>query len=612
MSKKIKFIISFGLCVFLSQGLLFAKEQGLKFPLKGIKIIGSGTQYWNDQFYGYEKKSLYLFTFSTRQQDPNAKEQNAKEQNDNNSAKSTDSYVLKQKKLFHFSFEPDHAKYFPLSDADAVVAWNNPQKILELLVIDSAHRIRERDRIRLFDQVDDLDLRFGQGRRPVLLKTKKKQNENKISIWFDDREQVLFLQDSAIIAGTLQWKNLSVLVVTIDATKPVLKIWQKGLVSDYPLNFIPVFAEFVIINNEATLFAIDSKNTLWQIRLVNGQLQYNRLISNPQFAYVNGLQVIPAQYQNYLALQCPALQKFLLLKTADQSFDKILPSVEEKFFIGNDMVSVGKLSQELFWLESNETGFTYLFGQDDAYKPFVSLDWAINSKAGYPQINVTWKSYPLGQKFVYRYMLDTHPDSLPLPEYRLGTPYLNAKLSTDGKYYLHIQARNPASGWESAVYHIPIFWKYKPDIPSIQLVNEISPYVVTGQKIHFIINNFSPTEYFAEINNIPVYDPGKKITLSGSEAQIFRKLKPGRHYIHIRSRDPRTGEFSPTLHYLFFYQSYVQEYTVGVSDYNKNMGRLHDLIIRYKNAHSASEKNKILRELDEFKKELEDDITKTP
>jgi hypothetical protein len=70
---------------------------------------------------------------------------------------------------------------------------------------------------------------------------------------------------------------------------------------------------------------------------------------------------------------------------------------------------------------------------------------------------------------------------------------------------------------------LPIFWKYR--LCPKYLVNEISPYVVTGNNVGFLINNIEPYEYCAEINNMRfmIRYPYKSGT---GETQITQQLKP--------------------------------------------------------------------------------------
>ena len=563
---------------------LFSSEKTVNWPLNKINIIKTDNFGWSDKFFSYAENRLFIY------------------------------YQQSEKTFFKeihtLNIKPEFARHFPLIDVDVITVWSNTRKKLEILIFDKNNNLVTGDMVELVDQIDDLQIRFGQGRRPALLLIKNSKDEHKASLWFDDREQVIFLQSTPIMASTLDWVKLSAYIVTREGTKSVVKVWKKGLVSSYELPFLPIFARFTEFDNQVYLLAIDSKSTLWSIRIDNSRVIANKILVMKDLAYVKQIYTISLNNNIALVMHSPFNKKMYALKSVNIVQINNPVNVIAYSLLDEDTVLPGRISGNLAWLESNSAQYAYLTNTETKNMPIMDLNWKVETKAGYPEILFSWSSLPANKKYEYRFILDNNPDSLPLPEYRVKENKLALKLTAEGDYYLHIQARDLQDNSESIVYHFPVFWKYRPSLPIVNLSNEITPYVISGNTVNFVINNIEPLEYFAEINNIPVHEPAKQINAGSGEVQINQQLKPGRYYLHIRSRDSKTNSFSPTLHYLFFYQTYVTEFTVGANEYNRDMGKLNMLINQYQNASSIDEKDKILKELETFKKNLEEEITK--
>ncbi|MDH4262940.1 MAG: hypothetical protein OEV78_07850 [Spirochaetia bacterium] len=573
--------------IFITHSLtvnLTSAETEVNWPLHKTNIIKINNNSWSDKFFSFSNNQLFVYY------------------------QQSDKTVFKV--LQTLSMAPQYARYFPLRDAEVITVWNNNQKKLEILIFDKNNKLLSQENIKLTDQVDDLQIRIGQGRRPALLFIKKNKNDNMASVYFDDREQIIFRQSTQIMASTLDWSNLSAYIVTKEGTKPVIKVWKKGIVNNYEIPFSPIFAQFVEINDKVYLLAIDSKSTLWSIVFENFKINANKILYMKDLPFVRQFNLISLNGNLSLIMHSPFNKKLFLLKSASFTRNNNPANIDAYLLLDSNQVFPGKISENFSWLESSSANYTYLNNTQNKISPIVNLNWKVNTKAGYPEILVYWDNLPANKKYEYRYIMDTNPDSLPLPEYRIKENRLTVKLLDQGNYYLHIQARDLIDGSESVVYHFPVSWKYRPIQPNIYLTNEISPYVITGNSVIFIISNVEPLEYYAEINNIPVYDPVEQIYSGTGEVQIDQRFKPGRYYLHIRAKDPKTNSFSTTLHYLFFYQTYVTEFSVGTAEYNSDIGKLNSLIDQYKNAQSIEEKNKILRELDLLKKSLEDEITK--
>jgi hypothetical protein len=568
---------------FISAGVMAAPKPP-PWPLQNYQIINSNTNGWSEQFFAYKDKEVVSIEAGSES--------------------------VKIVPVSGLQIVPEKMKLFHMVDVNVLVFWTNKQKKLEMIILDKSNKLILKDLIKFNDTVSDLDLRFGQGRRPAFLFLKRSKEENKVSIWFDEREQIVFLQDTPVIAFNLFWTELSAYILTREGTKPIIKFWQKGIVSNIDFGFIPVFAEFAQIGGKLTLFAVDSKSTLWKFNINQKTITREKIIQNSELAFVKDMFFVRTNEGYELAMVSPFRRKLLTLHFQDSRFSKLSGNLETFLLIDENNVLPGSIRGNFFWIESNSTLSAYLLSKNIDFNPVSDLNWTVSFTQGFPELTFSWKSFPQNKKFNYRYIVDNNPLSPPLPEYRLENKSLKVNLSSDGNYYLHIQAQEEESKWDSPVYHIPVFWKYKPETPEIYLKNEVSPFVVSGQNITFVINNLKPMLYFAEVNSIPVYDPLKQVNSESGEVIISQILKPGRYYVHIRCKDPRTNEFSQTLHYLFFYESYVTEYTVGTTEYNRDIARLNSLVERYKNAQSSREKEEILIELDKLKKEMEADLSK--
>ena len=573
----------FILFLILGSSLSSAAEKTVTWPLQRVNIIVNDSYGFNNKFFAYSGKKL--FAYSPRGEQTSVRE------------------------IHEFSITAQRVKCFTLLDVDVIVAWNNSLLKLQILVFDKSEKLVSEDLISYSDQVDDMELRFGQGRRPALLFIKNSKNEYKTSIWFDEREQVIFLQSAPILASTLEWSKLAAYIVTREGTKPVIKVWTKGEVSIYPLPFMPIYTRFIDADEKTYLLAVDSKSTLWSISVSPTGIKEHKILTAKELPYIKQLDLVSLKNGIAMVMISPVNKRIYLVNSPDFNQDNKPLVMNEYSMMDENQVFYGKISGELAWMELNSSGDAYLITRDQALRPITDFTWRIDMKAGYPEIFFSWASEPPKKKFEYRYIFDNKIDSRPLPEYRITENKFNVKLDSEGDYYLHIQAREATSGWESIVYHFPVFWKYRPNLPDIYLSNEITPYVVTGNSVNFIVNNLEPLEYFAEVNTIPVHDPGTLINIGAGQGQINQQLKPGKYYLHLRSRNPRTNSYSPTLHYLFFYQSYATEFTVGTGEYNRDLGKLNVLINEYNNAQSMDDKKKVLRELDVLMKSIEKDIS---
>lgn len=578
---KLQFLVIL-IYVFFSSEMVKGISGAQGWPLYDTKIIKSGIFCWEDTFYGYKGGDVFSYT--------------------------TDSGKITEKKIYSLTVNPDHVKMFPFGDALIITAWNNQKRKLEYAVFDKSYGVVEKDMIALDDATDDLDIRFGQGRRPAFLFVKNSGNQKRVSIWFDERQQTIFLESAPFIASFLDWSTLSAYVLARSAMKSYIRLWQKGLVESYEIPFLPLVARFILINNQITMLAIDIRGNLWQVYIAQNKAIASKLSSLPALVYVKQLDLYIKENSMTLFMPTPDRKKIYIYKSSDiRRPDGGI--IEERPMIDANDVVPGQIANQNVWLESSAAKQVYLNRENENMPTLNNFDWIVNMKNGYPEVLFTWKSFPQKKNFQYRYIIDGKENSPPLPEYRLNENRLTARLPSDGNFYLHIQSMDVVAGQESVIYHIPVFLKFSLKTPEISMLDEISPNVVSGNGVHFSVNNIAPLEYYAEITNTPEYEPREKVYPMAGEIQINMNLKPGRYYIHIRSKDIKTGGYSPTLHYLFFCQFYTTEFSLGASDFNKDIGRLKILIKQYNDAKSLDEKDKILKELEYLKNSLEQEIS---
>jgi hypothetical protein len=109
------------------------------------------------------------------------------------------------------------------------------------------------------DQVDDMEIRFGQGRRGYLVIEYTKRIQ---SVHLVRRSRTgNFLQSTPILASLWNGQNYR-RISSPGWYKTTIKVWKKGEVSTYDLPFQPIYARFIDIEQHSYLLAIDSKSTL--------------------------------------------------------------------------------------------------------------------------------------------------------------------------------------------------------------------------------------------------------------------------------------------------------------------------------------------------------------
>ena len=168
-------------------------------------------------------------------------------------------------------------------------------------------------------------------------------------------------------------------------------------------------------------------------------------------------------------------------------------------------------------------------------------------------MSIQWKTKSSRKIFSYRYLLDHRKSSEPLDEFQyIKKNKIIFKNPKDGFYGFHIQLKDLKSKEKSPLYHIPIFWRYIPQEPEVELLNKQTKIHVNQGNLQFIIKNQAPMHYWAQVNDIPIYNPKKRINIKDGIVTIQNKLKPRRYFLHLKAQDQRSKQFSTILHKVFY------------------------------------------------------------
>ena len=269
------------------------------------------------------------------------------------------------------------------------------------------------------------------------------------------------------------------------------------------------------------------------------------------------------------------------------------------------------IKSKLFLLLETELGHLYL-EKWKSKKPFIySIDWRVDTASSPTRLIINWLLENKGRNVAYSYMLDKRKDSEPIPEFKMlsgeQVTYQNPK---DGFYSFHLHMKDAANNQELALYHIPIYWQYRPEAPQVGLVKELGPNLIKPtKKVKFFVKNERPLTYYAEINSIPKYDPKKKAKLKKEIFQVKKrkkKLKPGRYYLHVRACDKRSGQFSSTTHHLFFVHPYNPAQDDSLKESNKKIGELEFILKKIReNRDNPEEQKKWIQKLKDLQKQIE-------
>jgi len=515
----------------------------------------------------------------------------------------TDGYQAAR--IYRFSFPAEHSRHVVFSGSDVILAWSNRKNLFELVVFDQDRKVKYRERVKTEYQISDATIRFDRGIKPVILWTiSNKEGQNGVVVWYDDRSQVLLEKDNPVLDTYLDWQRQSIHIVSADDVKTNWYVWESGLLKKYPLPFTPVNVKLFYRNNSVYLLAMDSRHNLYLLSRGLRTLGSRRLIQSDLFGKVR--KIVPMEVDGRAVLFCeiPNSGEILILQASDLLNGANQRDIREYKRIARGKTFPGTVDGKIVWLESIEGGPSYYSMVSDQKNPLINFTWNIEASGDVLGVVMRWQNRPPGARYEYRYIFDEKPESLPLPEFRQKGNTLRITGAEEGNYYLHIQAREIGKEGLSPVYHIPVFWKFVPSVPEIEVVGRISANVITGNELEFVIKNLEEGQYYARVDQIPEYDPVEALNHNNGRASFKVNFKPGQYFLHLRVRDPKTGQISPTLHYRFFYQTQIIEQTVGVGDYNNDFARMRELVYKLEQATNEEEILRLKEELRKLEEEL--------
>jgi len=570
-------IIVFGLV----NSSLYAKPKAkVKWPLYKFQFVPTKTNGWSGFFFATQNNKLYSVTPKQKQPLLN--------------------------RIHTFSFTPELIRHYPYGDADAIVAYSENKEQMDLLVYDKSIKSVYRDVFPMVGKILDIDLSFGIGRIPVFLLYVKEKEHYLLKIYHDERRTNIIQSKTPLLAYYLNWKNYSVNYIYQDGSSFVWGVWSKGRYENYELLVPLKSSAYFTMKGEVFLFVLDSGNTLWLYNVKNKRLTKRKFISDSKMQFTDQIKVQVVKNENRIS--------FISNSTTSQywlDFSGILEPKKTGKFSRYQLPFLMKLlpgfttEGDYKIIMQQPTGHLYLHDSREVNFAMIDFKWTLDETAGYPELLFSWKQSPPSARYRYRYILDQQPNSRPLPEYKdIKDGELRIKAFTEGDYVLHIQSSED-SRWESPVYHIPVIWR-RPATPKIKIMKQKSQNVVSGRTIEFFVMNLEPHDYFMEINTIPIYFPKNKFNHKSGKATVRAKFKPGKHYIHIRSKDRNSKQYSPTLHYMFYKEEVDLEQTVGVTEFANDSEKLaYILKMIRKTKGNPSEQIKWKSELTELRKSLQ-------
>lgn len=518
---------------------------------------------------------------------------------------------VEKSKVFKFPFKPEKIKHYPLKDGNIVAAWSNQKHSFYAVILNKEDEVIQKEKLKLPNFTEDVEVRVGQGRRIAVLFSGQAEGKYFIKLWFDERFQNIMIQNVRPEESFLHWSKLSIHYLFREDIKTYWTVWSKGRFNSYELPFAVTTVQFIQWKDTVYLIAKDTSYTIWKMGIRGDKLERVKLYQNNSFEHAFKVQPL-IEGNNLNIFLCSSLE-MVLYRLIVTDFEDRRPSVRlrTKPLISESLALPGYSGNEIYWVESDSSEHSYVRRWDEEFEPIVKFNWRVVNRDGYPDLYLSWERGTKGN-YEYRYILNKEKNSLPLPDYgRPPNDEVNYKMKDDGEYYFHLQAREIGSGWESPVYHLPVFWQYTPDMPELLLLNEISPRVVTGRYLDFVIKNAVPLNYYGEINKIPVYDPERSLRVVSGKGRITHDFEVGRYYLHVRVKDKRTNQFSETMHLLFFYETMKLEQSVGLKEYNENLSELRMILDKIDSTrYDPVENERWRRRLKEFQDELEKSIEK--
>ncbi|GEM_PF-6692080 len=505
--------------------------------------------------------------------------------------------------VYEFPDKNTAIKYFPMAEGYNMIArtGKNKREML-LIVLDPTGRLFLRKNISADYDILDFDLRFDKGMKLVGLLYGKKDKDYSLFLLTGSREEEIVKSEKPVSAYFLHWQKKLVHFVTTGDNGTEWIVWKKGKYESSRHNRILRGTQFFSWKGDVFLAGVEGNGTLVSLlNTGNRELKVERLGINPYYSHAR--EIFPKANGENLTLYITAVGVDKIYRITFSNFKKGYtegPVEERSFFTGvQKMIPLYVNGQSHILFETrNRQVYVEPFVPD--LLSLTSVNWNV-TRGDKPMLDIFWDAP--GKDIAVAYLLDHKTEGKPLEEYRISEEKrIHMANLEDGHYTLHLKLKDNATGKISPLYHVPVFWKYKPPQPSVLLLHTVAERMIAEGGLSFEILNYEESDYLYEINQIPEYNvPGRPLQRTGAEATVVDGLKPGRYYLHLRSRDRHSGVDSDVLHYLFFVYPYNPEADPLFSDIQKSQGEKQFILNKIKQSKTKEERKEWLEKLKKLK-----------
>ncbi len=560
--------------------LVVVWKSGFAFePMRDVELIDTHTKIWLEKTIVLKKKTVLL----------SVKEKNKK-------------YTSKE--IYRFRKPPDIIKHFALADGDLVVVSFHDQREIVFIVFNSTGDIIYEKKDFLKFEISDLDVRVDSDGNPVALIYSIRNFNHVVSIWKLNQNQDILNSEFPIDRIFLQWSEKKVHLLYRSAGSIYWNVWRDGKYQRYNLPFFVKRPQFIQMNKNMYLMAFDVYGNLYKFFIAGKNVQAQKVMYSKEFLYADD--IIPVRYEKKIIVFIPSRKLSSVFRIDFDDFSAQVPKIEfqsRRMMTGFYFVPLLR-KDGLFFNVLSDINFLYTESWDLSQPYLSAFDWLIRMTGNSPELVMRWESS--SPNFGYRYLLTGNKYADPLDDIKKipGNEFKKDNLK-GGMYYFIVQAVD--GNQRSWVYRIPIYWKYSPAEPYIFLLNEISPRTIKSGNMEFFINNLDNVNYYASISSAPKENPSAIIEHEKGKITIPANLKAGRYFLHIRSRDPKSGLFSSTNHYQFFIYPYNPEQDETLKDNAEKMGKLQFILQKIRESRKNPEElKKWMAELKKLEKSMKD------
>jgi len=498
----------------------------ISWPLTGITPVTAHWGSWKKSFFALKDSDLFLYSI----------------ENDK----------LVTKEMYSYSSRPGFIKHFPIKKGDLLTAFSYEDKELYFTAFNKeGELIYEADYSFDYD-ILQADVRIDETGNPVCVFYYKNKNNHVISLFKNEEYQELLYSEFPVETVFLEASTEKIHVVLKTASSYTWKIYQKDKVETYQMPSHIMKPNYFFWENKLYLTGIDATGNLWRF-WIDKNLRSSSDFKDDRIRFAD--EIIPIVHENnfFLLLPSSKTNSIYRIQYIDFSFGKIKGSLQEKKLFWNKKIHPMWMNNEITILLETEFYHLYKEAWNEEKPAIYDIKWRIDAQSKTPELHISWQTRPVNKKFETRYLLDQKEKSEPLAEDRmLSENRLVFENLKDGFYGFHLQIRDPETKQSSALYHLPIEWKYLPQEPSILLLNQVAENVVPAGRLQFVFTNPAPVDYYAKISSRSKDDPDMKLNIKNGIASIDKNLKPGKYYLHVKAKDPGSNQFSSSVHHLFF------------------------------------------------------------